>query len=1167
MINKNIIDLVVTATSNEHFNYEFSDEEYQKLVAISNKYSNKFPYYKDIFDNLHNASIIRSPGTKEFNENLEELKKDKEDFSYVKDLTIQDFANHKCILGANAALYLHIDDKCLYAHYPLVTSYNRTYPTLKPNYNRIFSEDYNPPQTFTPELLVDGDDSHSDNETELGAKLLKEDAEKFAYGVNTKEYFLIDLLALNLYHNNPQFQAMIDNPDRAALIYIYEGPDDHKIFKVISVALDDSTIQGEQLEDYNRKIDEFIARCKLPYIISSIILSYVNAFDFSTDNPQEFYQDNLSKTLKLVRASLSKNKSIEEAIYNAANDLVKDPADDEIIFFVGRRFPDTIFSQSLDPIVFEQVQKVCREKYTGIAKTVFNNMFKQQTNKELVFPTTKTKDALSQIFPLYFNLENTALINVILPVYIESVEEVHSSEGITTRIANFVTYKGIDLPSGFEKVRNSFTIVLDENNPLYQYLDEDRFAILDFDLTKANSSINNISNNANPALRNLTLFEDKDVALKTFAYDATFGGVQNTIDLALNYNNDNINQFPEDRSNTQAYNSLGSVRDIYYNDISNRWYYTFLANRGRSNFRFIRDIDLARVVRSFSRHARLERGVDANASQDEKMRNIFYKGIARLGKEGKEFKISPYGGSNDSIIFGKDYIKFGDQVLTCSNFSVTTPSLLLNKFNQNRLKEHRISGLYKQLQEVNQGETLDRRFSTSRYFAYNKKDGHVDTIIEKYGLKRNYINNLPMPFTSMFINHNGNPNLIGRSTRTGTNSLPFRYEICASVLELCRNNYGLDARAAVHELPNTDYNIETNSIQSSNHISTCRELEFEELVTRFVDCILRPYIHKDNTTSIKTLTEIYWNNEEEQEVFKLLNGTIGTVNFDLEVRKKIGARGTVQSFYLNNTRVRKDEISDILKKAICFDAQEDYDKFILEVSKISLTARELMHNGIKILLNSTTSNPVTIVLEFERSHSSWYLLLRDQNDKIKSKCKITGGITKFTNLYKKQKASASEAVHLYAKELCDLLDKIEDLSIQDVTHLMTIGSFVVNQREARSRKLLEDTVKIVKAEYKELSYGNKRERGYVVTGNSGQEYLISCQLGTKVNNRNNHGDKWGTVFALPTLRYICIVDKSMNDQSGYDIVVNRLFALKNDSQIVREVSTLQTYVNNPNAQE
>ena len=57
-----------------------------------------------------------------------------------------------------------------------------------------------------------------------------------------------------------------------------------------------------------------------------------------------------------------------------------------------------------------------------------------------------------------------------------------------------------------------------------------------------------------------------------------------------------------------------------------------------------------------------------------------------------------------------------------------------------------------------------------------------------------------------------------------------------------------------------------------------------------------------------------------------------------------------------------------------------------------------------------------------------------------------------------------------------------------------------------------------------------------------------------IHSHNLEG-KSGAVYRLPTLSYVCIVDKD-HRQVGYDIIVNRLFALRNDAFISRMVGTL-----------
>ena len=70
--------------------------------------------------------------------------------------------------------------------------------------------------------------------------------------------------------------------------------------------------------------------------------------------------------------------------------------------------------------------------------------------------------------------------------------------------------------------------------------------------------------------------------------------------------------------------------------------------------------------------------------------------------------------------------------------------------------------------------------------------------------------------------------------------------------------------------------------------------------------------------------------------------------------------------------------------------------------------------------------------------------------------------------------------------------------------------------------------------------------GYVVNGNI-RSYFVEADL----DNINRC-----RVYSYPDMRYICIVDKTPDQQEGVDAIVNRLYALKNDSMLATQISTL-----------
>ena len=73
------------------------------------------------------------------------------------------------------------------------------------------------------------------------------------------------------------------------------------------------------------------------------------------------------------------------------------------------------------------------------------------------------------------------------------------------------------------------------------------------------------------------------------------------------------------------------------------------------------------------------------------------------------------------------------------------------------------------------------------------------------------------------------------------------------------------------------------------------------------------------------------------------------------------------------------------------------------------------------------------------------------------------------------------------------------------------------------------------------------KHGYLINGKM-RKYLLEIDNNDIENGR--HG-----VYEYPTGKYFCIVDKSTS-QVGMDRIVNRIFALHNDSLLASQITTL-----------
>ena len=72
-------------------------------------------------------------------------------------------------------------------------------------------------------------------------------------------------------------------------------------------------------------------------------------------------------------------------------------------------------------------------------------------------------------------------------------------------------------------------------------------------------------------------------------------------------------------------------------------------------------------------------------------------------------------------------------------------------------------------------------------------------------------------------------------------------------------------------------------------------------------------------------------------------------------------------------------------------------------------------------------------------------------------------------------------------------------------------------------------------------------QGYVIRGQV-RTYFLAVNL--------DHGNSYCRVYSYPDMQYLCVVDKGVDQSINIDKIVQRIYALHNDSLVAEEVSTL-----------
>ncbi len=266
-----------------------------------------------------------------------------------------------------------------------------------------------------------------------------------------------------------------------------------------------------------------------------------------------------------------------------------------------------------------------------------------------------------------------------------------------------------------------------------------------------------------------------------------------------------------------------------------------------------------------------------------------------------------------------------------------------------------------------------------------------------------------------------------------------------------------------------------------------------------------------------------------------ITATIGDIDVTLlQKHGKNKADNNYAVYYINNIRINKDEFEPVLQRGACFEDVSTYNTFLKQVSECSLKIHGLLDRGIDIKVRSPLKNEsLTLKLELVRKNKRQHLKIGKNTFLIKN-------TTRIVNLPKKE----------YLDDVIDVLLNPENIENVTPANLKTL---VIQARQAytdaieKSKILLETTIEKFNLEKTTVTAKNSRHTGYIVPGKI-KTYFIAY-------NEDAHTSGCG-VYTYPDMNYICIVDKTPNQQVGVDKFVNRIYALANDQLLAKQIHTL-----------
>lgn len=265
---------------------------------------------------------------------------------------------------------------------------------------------------------------------------------------------------------------------------------------------------------------------------------------------------------------------------------------------------------------------------------------------------------------------------------------------------------------------------------------------------------------------------------------------------------------------------------------------------------------------------------------------------------------------------------------------------------------------------------------------------------------------------------------------------------------------------------------------------------------------------------------------------------------------------------VNGHLINNDELPRVLRRATCYQEASAYNSFLRQIEKASLRVHDAIANGVplKIWLPDRGGYHRDVTMKhpkicFVTENGKYHLWL----DKEKTK---RVPLRRFVGLLDALKKLNSQTNNGYVNDdtgfnyrntdWCRVKLKriirahaVDDKDVPLVTEadldpLVELLLEARTEAEKKSAQLLASVVKETGA--KEINY--KGLTAYEIEGNSGQRYRVEKEGQFKV-------------WKAGTDQYVCIVDGRGEMGVGYDALVARLLALKNDTFVVDRITTLR----------
>jgi hypothetical protein len=323
-----------------------------------------------------------------------------------------------------------------------------------------------------------------------------------------------------------------------------------------------------------------------------------------------------------------------------------------------------------------------------------------------------------------------------------------------------------------------------------------------------------------------------------------------------------------------------------------------------------------------------------------------------------------------------------------------------------------------------------------------------------------------------------------------------------------------------------DVTFRKNEFEYEGQVLSCNAIETKDILSKFAGQYSEDHLNFDRILDV-WMGEIY---KAATKSPTPLIAHIGDVEVKLEHIARKAKDGIVTHVYrVNDFRVNKDEVQQVIGRAICFPDTATFEEFCDTVSSCSLKYHKYLAGGINVNVHDEIFNQrMEFKISLERQKNKNYIAFNGKTFKV-------GDTNKLLTI-------------LNAKGMSRVIDilldeKVAGMGGDDIKQLMTTGRQALMDQRQREEELLKSTMHMFGIERVE---DFKAQNGKLLSG-----YLIKGGLRNYVVEE----DKL-LVYEYPSGRYICMVDKGQNEHTNTARLVNRFFALSNDSRLAKEISTL-----------